>query len=131
MGNSEINIRHFKLMSGEEIIGLVTQGYDNTDPATIVIERPFKIVTNMLGGIHFTPWFPFSTQKLYSLNKKTIVHDVKLDEDVAQEYIKIATSDAPAVKKVSMKSTDDMYTEMEELIEDFDDEIHEENKTIH
>ena len=131
MDKSEINIRHFKLMSGEEIIGLVTQGYDNTDPSTIVIERPFKIVTNMLGGIHFTPWFPFSKQKLYSLNKNTIVHDVRLDEDVAQEYIKIATSEAPSVKKVSMKSTDDMYEEMEEMIEDFDDEIQASDKTIH
>ena len=54
-----------------------------------------------------------------------------LDEDVAQEYIKIATSDAPAVRKVSMKSTDDMYEEMEEMIEDFDDEIQASDKTIH
>ena len=128
MARAEINIRHFKLVSGEEIIALLTEKNDNT----IIIERPFKRVTNMLGGVHFTPWFPFSDQKLYAVSRKTIVHDTRLDETVAQEYIKIATDDTPSIKKVRMKTKDSLLDEMEDFIEDdFEIEFKDENKTIH
>ena len=61
----DLNIRHFKLMNGEEIIGLVNQ----KEPSSYIIERPFQIKPTMMGGFSLLPWFPFSSQKLFKIEK--------------------------------------------------------------
>ena len=44
-----LNIRHFKLMNGEEIIGLLAvKNEDN-----LIIERPVRINPSFLGGVQF------------------------------------------------------------------------------
>lgn len=91
MDLQELNIRQFKLVSGESIIALVS--HDNAN--NYVIERPVVVYANMVGGYQFADWFPFSKQKVYSLAKFNIVGDVSVIEDVKATYIKFALGKKP------------------------------------
>jgi len=46
MNDQKLNIRQFKMMNGEEIIGLVNQ----KEPSSYIIEIPFQIKPTMMGG---------------------------------------------------------------------------------
>mgnify|MGYP003655135879 FL=1 len=82
MTQDKINIRQFKMLNGEDIIGLVNQ----KETKSYIIERPFKIIANMIGGFSLLPWFPFSSQKLFKVNNEFIMHHVEIDEDMKTEY---------------------------------------------
>ena len=58
-----LNIRHFKLMNGEEIIGLVAVTNDDN----YIVERPVKLHPSVLGGMQFSSWFPFSEAKQFKV----------------------------------------------------------------
>ena len=140
MTEKRINIRQFKMLNGEELIGLVNQKEDNS----YIIERPFKILPNMIGGFTLLPWFPFSSQKLFKIANQYIMHSVEIDEDMKTEYIRLAASE-PKIAKPAMKPLDnqELLQEFDEFVEDLRDEVDferdefdfkqhlKENKTIH
>ena len=64
-----LNIRHFKLMNGEEIIGLVAVTNDDN----YIVERPVKLHPSVLGGMQFSSWFPFSEAKQFKVLKSNII----------------------------------------------------------
>ena len=107
----KINIRQFKLMNGEEIIALVTQ----KEPDSYIIERPFVIRTNIIGGFAFLPWFPFSGQKIFKINNSRILHSVAIDEDLKHEYIRLASN----IMKPKLVETP--HRDPVELLEDFEE----------
>tara|TARA_B100001113_G_C21097794_1_gene617315 strand:+ start:1544 stop:1957 length:414 start_codon:yes stop_codon:yes gene_type:complete len=119
---NKINIRQFKLLNGEEIIALVSQKEDKS----FILERPFVIKANMLGGYAFVPWFPFSSQKLFKIEKNFIMHHVELDEDVKTEYIRLAANlSKPVIKdsKIVQGPTDEeILKEFDQFVEDTIDE---------
>jgi len=82
----KINVRQFKLLNGEEIIALVTQ----KESGSYIVERPFLIRSNIVGGFLFMPWFPFSSQKIFKIARENILHHVEIDEDMKTEYIRLA-----------------------------------------
>ena len=79
----ELNIRHFKLMNGDDIIGLVAVKNDDN----FIIERPVSIHANLLGGFQFTPWFPFSDSKQFKIMKSNIIQHVPIAEEVKTSYV--------------------------------------------
>jgi len=78
-----INIRHFKLTSGEELISLV----QHSDENAFVLERPVQVKLNNIGMYMYSPWFPFSNKKIFKLFKRHIVNHVEIDEESKQHYI--------------------------------------------
>lgn len=126
---TSLNIRQFKLLNGEEIIALVSE---KTESGAYIIERPFKINHGMIGGFYFVPWFPFSSQKLYKLHQGKIIYHVEIDEDIKEEYIKLAQEGMRPRPTTKLRSADDI---MEELAEEMDAELasaeYKEEKTIH
>tara|TARA_B100000927_G_scaffold153870_1_gene123970 strand:- start:3032 stop:3415 length:384 start_codon:yes stop_codon:yes gene_type:complete len=126
---TNLNIRQFKLLNGEEIIALVSE---KTESGAYIIERPFKINHGMIGGFYFVPWFPFSSQKLYKLHQGKIIYHVEIDEDIKEEYIKLAKEGMRPRPTTKLRSADDI---MEELAEEMDAELasveYNETKTIH
>ena len=71
MDNSKMNVRHFKLTNGEEIIALVQNKFE----CSWVLERPVSIQNTMLGGYSFSPWFPFSNAKTFKILKElSLIH---------------------------------------------------------
>ena len=118
---NKINIRQFKLLNGEEIIALVSQKEDKS----FILERPFVIKSNMLGGYAFVPWFPFSSQKLFKIEKNYIMHHVELDEDVKTEYIRLAANlSKPVIKdsKILQATDEEILKEFDQFVEDTIDE---------
>ena len=73
-----LNIRHFKLMNGEEIIGLVAIKNDDN----FIIERPVRLNPSMLGGVQFVAWFPFSDAKQFKVFKSSILQHVPVAESI-------------------------------------------------
>ena len=119
MTEERLNIRQFKMLNGEEIIGLVSQKETNS----YIIERPFRILPNMVGGFTLLPWFPFSSQKLFKIGNQYIMHHVEIDEDMKTEYIKLAATD-PKVAKPVMTAVDNK--DPRELLQEFEEFLEEE-----
>ncbi len=84
----ELNIRNFKLINGDNIIALVSS--DNND--NYLLERPVAIYSTMIGGYQFTPWFPFSDQKRYTVDKHNIIGNSSVVNEMKKEYVKYALS---------------------------------------
>ena len=107
----ELNIRHFKLMNGDDIIGLVAVKNDDS----YIIERPVSINANLLGGFQFSPWFPFSESKQFKIMKSNIIQHVPIAEDVKENYVQFALK-LDEVRKPVTKSD-------QEILEEYEDEI--------
>ena len=84
----ELNIRNFKLINGDNIIALVSS--DNPD--NYLVERPISVYSTMICGYQFSPWFPFSEQKRYTIDKHNIMTSSSVVEDIKKEYIKYTLS---------------------------------------
>ena len=72
----KLNIRQFKLQNGEEIVALVNE----KEKDSFIVERPFLVKSNVIGGYIFLPWFPFSSQRIFKIANENILHHVELDE---------------------------------------------------
>lgn len=82
----DLNIRNFKLINGDNVIALINA--NNRDNYTV--ERPVSVYSTMIGGYQFTPWFPFSEQTLFTIDKHNIIGDSSVVEDIKKEYVKYA-----------------------------------------
>lgn len=120
--DNNLNIRQFKLLNGEEIIALVNE----KDDSNYIIERPYKVNAGMVGGFYFVPWFPFSSQKLFKLSREKIVYHAELDEDMKQEYVKLASEFAtPRPKPTRLQSSDELVDSISANLDSLTDELDE------
>lgn len=125
----ELNIRHFKLSNGEEIIALVAVKNDDS----FIIESPVVVHNNFLGGFQFTKWFPFSQSKSFKILKNDIIQHVSIDEEAKGAYVQFALK-MNKIKPPQYKSDVDIVRElMEEEFEDpYSQPVSEsKGKTIH
>jgi|TARA_R110000744_G_scaffold28979_2_gene69476 hypothetical protein len=84
----DLNIRHFKLVNGEDIIAIVSsKNKDNW-----LVERPVVITNNIVGGYQFSPWFPFSNTKAHKILMDKIVNSTGIDPDVKESYLNFVLS---------------------------------------
>jgi hypothetical protein len=119
----DLNIRHFKLINGEDIIGIVsTKNDDNW-----MIERPVLVGSNLLGGYQFTPWFPFSNTKMYKVLFRDIVNSTGIDPDVKESYLKFVLELKKGPKK-SIANNSQLLSEMEAEIDERMAELYEEGE---
>lgn len=129
----DLNIRHFKLANGEDIIGIVSS--KNKD--SWLLERPVLVNSNMLGGYSFSPWFPFSSTKVHKILFSNIINSTGIDPDVKESYLQFVLDLKKNLHKI--KSNHQLLAEMEEQIGTKMDELFEEGdlldngkkKTIH
>ena len=127
MDHLMISVRHFKLLNGEEIVAYVSE--KDKLKGTITIERPYLIKNNIIGGYAFLPWFPFASQKIFKLGRDQIMYHAEIDNDMKQEYVRLATSYMkPRSRPVAMKSEEEVLLELEEELYN---DLYEEDKTIH
>tara|TARA_B100001057_G_C22665803_1_gene877770 strand:- start:541 stop:936 length:396 start_codon:yes stop_codon:yes gene_type:complete len=111
MDNSKMNIRHFKLTNGEEIIALVQQKIEGS----WILERPVSINNTMLGGYSFAPWFPFSNAKTFKIMKDHVLQHVPIAEKVQDTYVKYVLSQPPVVTP-SHKSDEEILADYEQRL---------------
>ena len=129
----DLDIRHFKLTNGDEIVGLVS----NKNDTNWIIERPVQVNANLTGGYNFTPWFPFSDAKTFKVLKNHIVQHVPVADTVKSTYLTFALQlTNPDDRAAAIKSERESLEEYErELIDRYtDDDIDiklTDKKTIH
>lgn len=131
----ELNIRNFKLINGDNIIALVS----NNNRDNYMIERPVAIYSTMVGGYQFSPWFPFSEQKRYSIDKHNIIGDSSVVEEIKKEYIKYAlTKRDPVPPPESTESIINRITnqiadklELEDIDDEYNDILPDSKETVH
>ena len=104
-----LNIRHFKLMNGEEIIGLVAIKNDDN----FIIERPVKLNPSVLGGIQFVAWFPFSEAKQFKVFKNNIIQHVPIAETIKDTYVNFALKIDNPIQTVQTKTDQELLQEYE------------------
>ena len=127
-----LNIRHFKLMNGEEIIGLVAvKNKDN-----YIVERPVRLNPSMLGGIQFSAWFPFSDAKQFKIRMSDIIQHVPVAETIKETYVQFALKMDKPVESVQTKSDQEILEEYEnrlanDLYEDGLPEELDKKRTLH
>tara|TARA_Y100000289_G_scaffold51485_1_gene52614 strand:- start:361 stop:753 length:393 start_codon:yes stop_codon:yes gene_type:complete len=127
-----LNIRHFKLMNGEEIIGLVA--VKNTD--NYIVERPVRLNPSMLGGIQFQAWFPFSDAKQFKIRMSDIIQHVPVAETIKETYVQFALKMDKPVESVQTKSDQEILEEYENRLANdmYEDGLSEEldkKRTLH
>ena len=97
----DINIRHFKLSTGENIIGIVIDPSevesDELDPdeALIILNRPMRveIVEKTDRTLFlFHEWQPLSKYPYCFINPTHVVSHVECDEGTKERYIRICIS---------------------------------------
>ena len=81
----DLNVKHFKLSSGDEILGLVAGV--NAENGVMVIEYP--VLIEMVGKAYMMlDYMPTSVKNLVSFTTYHIIAQSDVHESVKQEYIK-------------------------------------------
>jgi hypothetical protein len=119
----EMPIRQFKLMNGDEIIGLVA----NNNETNFVVDRPFKVEANenKADMYRLVPWFDLSLSNTFTIDKSMVVAHAAVAGNIKETYVKFAIS------------LDEKVNDIDDLdIEDFEDDntpdlIPDKNKTYH
>ena len=107
-----LNIRHFKLMNGEEIIGLLAiKNEDN-----LIIERPVRINPSFLGGVQFSAWFPFSESKQFKVLKSSILQHVPIAESIKDTYVQFALKMDKPIMMPDIRSDEELMQEYEDSL---------------
>ena len=109
----DLNIRHFKLNNGEDIVAVVSS--KNKD--SWLLEGPVLVNPNMLGGYSFAPWFPFFKTKVFKVPFATVVNSTTIDPDVKETYLQFVLDMGKQQKRID-DSNQQMLAEMESDIAD-------------
>ncbi len=109
----ELDIRHFKLINGDDIIGLVADRNDDN----IIVERPLVVSATLLGGFQFQPWFPFSDNKNFKIMKSNIIEHVGVADDVKETYVQFALKIKEKITAPTKFKSD------EEILADYEDRL--------
>ena len=86
----DLAIRQFKLMNGDEIIGLVA----NNNETNFIIDRPFRVEVNKHknDAYNLVPWFDLSLSNTFTIDKSMVVAHADVADSIKQTYIKFAIS---------------------------------------
>jgi hypothetical protein len=126
---NDVNIRHFKLSNGEELIALV-QGEEDQ---LIKLESPMEVhreVRMNSQSFMFTKWLPLSKVDECLLNPMHIVSHVECDNDVKERYVRMCLDERSAKdnhisNRINVESDEDLdkYDEFLEMMDSSDTEI--------
>lgn len=86
----DLSIRQFKLMNGDEIIGLIV----NNNESNYTIDRPFKIEIDKYksDAYQLVPWFDLSLSNTFTIDKSMVVAHANVADRIKETYIKFAIS---------------------------------------
>lgn len=86
----DLSIRQFKLMNGDEIIGLIV----SNNESNYTIDRPFKIEIDQYksDAYQLVPWFDLSLSNTFTIDKSMVVAHANVADRIKETYIKFAIS---------------------------------------
>jgi len=96
-----LNIRHFKLSSGEEIVAIVLDTSEATDSqldeSIISVQRPMQIEVRTRGdsiAFLFHEWQPMAKSQVCMINPYHVISHVECMDQIKEQYLKIAAFSA-------------------------------------
>ena len=113
----DLAIRQFKLMNGDEIIGLVASSNENN----FVVDRPFRVEVNKhkADAYQLVPWFDLSLSNTFTIDKSMVVAHADVANQIKETYIKFAVS-----LDKDLSPPEDEDNDMPNLIPNQPDSIH-------
>lgn len=84
----DVNIRHFKLASGEELIAYVR----GEEEHMIVVESPMELhisTRDQTQAFMFTKWMPLGKNEMCTINPMHIISHVECDNDIKERYVRM------------------------------------------
>jgi len=112
----DTQIRHFKLINGEQIIAAVNSKNDDN----WFIGTPVQVTVGFINAFQFAPWFPFSDEENYKISFANVIQSTSVDESVKEAYIKFVLK----LKENPPKANLDQRT-AHELLEQLEAEVDE------
>lgn len=117
-GIQSLNIRHFKLVNGDEIVALVSVKNDNN----WILERPLVVSSNILGSYQFSPWFPFSEAKVFKILKSHVIQHVPISDKAKESYVKLALTAQQSIPEKQRSEQEILEEYEQQLIEKYSDD---------
>ena len=108
----DIDIRHFKLTSGEELICYVQSSSEHA----FIVERPAVVRCASDGTWTFGDWFPFSDKKMFKIMKRFVINHTEVVEETKESYIKYSCQDI--IRDEINRDIEEYELEGESMIED-------------
>ena len=81
---TNVDIRHFKLTNGDDVICYV----QNSTEHAYIVERPAAVHVSPAGAWAFTDWFPFSDKKVFKIMKRFVINHTEVVNETKESYIK-------------------------------------------
>jgi len=97
---SDLPVKLFKLVSGEQIIAYTHDLDDESNGALVGIEEPMKVSVEEDHHYVMTPWLPFSSQTLHVLEDFNIMLTTNVTDDVKAHYMKIILDEIQTDKQL-------------------------------
>ena len=121
---NDVNIRHLKLSTGEELISIVLEQHEldseDQSPGLMVLQRPMKIRTthtdDMISFL-FYEWQPLAKSNVCYINPIHVVSHVECDNHVKGQYINVCVNGDkdPQPPAEPLDSESDIESELDEL----------------
>lgn len=127
---SDVDIRHFKLSSGDDVVSMVAKEEENV----IIVTQPMQMhasINNHTQAYYFTDWQPIAKINTCPISKLHIVSFVECTDNMKEKYIQMCLDTTENTDMGTFLDTSDDIDELdaeldEYLIPDIDD-----NPTIH
>lgn len=126
---SDVDIRHFKLSSGEDVISLVAKEEENV----IIVSQPMQMhatINNSTQAYYFTDWQPMAKLNGCAISKLHIITFAECTDDVKEKYVRMCLDTEDTDMGQFLDTSDDideLDLELDEyLVPDTDS-----NPTIH
>lgn len=104
----DMNIRHFKLINGDNILALVHK----KEQGRVIVERPVLVNETLIGGYTLRPWFAFSSQTMYTILDGDIMAHMHIDVDVKHTYVKAVTTEQSLPNIMTEETLSDEYEQL-------------------
>jgi|TARA_B110000503_G_scaffold22587_1_gene35031 hypothetical protein len=121
----DIDIRHFKLTSGEELICYVQSSSEHA----FIVERPAVVRCGSDGTWTFGDWFPFSDKKMFKIMKRFVINHTEVVDETKESFIKYSCQDIMAAEINDGYDQYD-YDNDNTMVDTGDDEWNEEEPSI-
>ena len=129
---SDVDIRHFKLSSGEDVISMVTKEEENV----VIVSQPMQMhatINNNTQAYYFTDWQPMAKLNGCAISKLHIVTFAECTDSVKEKYIRMCLdTDSDTDMGVFLDTSDDideLDIELDEYLSNQSDDDN--NPTFH
>lgn len=127
---SDVDIRHFKLSSGDEIISIVSKEEENV----VIVSQPMQmhsVVNQQSQAYYFTDWQPMAKVNACAISKLHIISFVECADNVKEKYIQMCLDMEPNNNMGEYLNTDNDIDELDLELDEYLDPLPDGSPTYH